>query len=220
MIVNGEVYLSPPLHRPPNAAGLPPLATRCNPLQPHRDDETALGSLLARSWALLRRSSDAIGRSWDTLGRSWALLFDTNHSKTAPKSDFKGSWFDLELILVDLKSILECPGPSKSSSRAGELLIFMFFQFQLSTGTFGSTWSVLGASWAQLGRSWAPLGFNLDALGANLDAPGATLVALGANLDALGANLDALGVNLSSVDRPGIISATPKTLPEPPESKL
>ena len=46
----------------------------------------------------------------------------------------------------------------ESSSRAGESLIFMFFHFQLSTGTFGSTWSVLGASCAQLGASWAPLG--------------------------------------------------------------
>ena len=64
-----------------------------------------------------------------------------------------------------LGSSLGCPGPSKSSSRAGESLIFMFFQFQLSTRTFGSTWSVLGASWAQLGASWTPSGSTWTLLG-------------------------------------------------------
>ena len=87
-----------------------------------------------------------------------------------------------------------CPGPSKSSSRAGESLIFMFFQFQLSTGTFGSTWSVLGASWAQLGASWAPLGLNLGALGTNL-AP--TWALLGPTWRQLGCCWNQVGTNLS-----------------------
>ena len=87
-----------------------------------------------------------------------------------------------------------CPGPSKSSSRAGESLIFMFFQFQLSTGTFGSTWSVLGASWAQLGASWAPLGLNLGALGTNL-AP--TWALLGPTWRQLGRCWNQVGTNLS-----------------------
>ena len=82
-----------------------------------------------------------------------------------------------------------CPRLSKSSSRAGESLILLFWQTWLSTWPFASVWSVSGASWTQLRRSWAPLGLKLDALGANLEALGANLVALGANLDALGANL-------------------------------
>ena len=91
-------------------------------------------------------------------------------------------------------SSLEYPGPSKSSSRAGESLIFMFFQFQRSTGTFGSTWSVLGASWAQLGASWAPLGLNLGALGTNL-AP--TWALLGPTWRQLGRCWNQVGTNLS-----------------------
>ena len=86
MIVNGEVYLSPPS---PSASQRRWTTTTCNQIQPSRDDETALGSLLARSWAILRRSWDALGRLWDALGRSWALLFDKNHSKTARKNDFR-----------------------------------------------------------------------------------------------------------------------------------
>ena len=56
--------------------------------------------LLGRSWRALGRSWDALGRSWDALGRPWAPLFDKSHSKTAPKSDFKSTWFDFELISV------------------------------------------------------------------------------------------------------------------------
>jgi len=70
----------------------------------------------------------------------------------------------------------------------------MFFLFQLSTGTFGSTWSVLGASWAQLGASWAPLGLNLGALGSNL-AP--TWALLGPTWRQLGRCWNQVGTNLS-----------------------
>ena len=82
----------------------------------------------------------------------------------------------------------------ESSSRAGESLIFMFFQFQLSAGTFGSTWSVLGASWAQLGASWAPLGLNLGALRTNL-AP--TWALLRPTWRQLGRSWDQVGTHLS-----------------------
>ena len=91
-------------------------------------------------------------------------------------------------------SSLGCPGPSKSSFRAGESLIFMFLQFQLSAGTFGSTWNVLGASWAQLGASWAPLGLNLGALGTNL-AP--TWALLGSTWRQLRRFWNQVGTNLS-----------------------
>ena len=55
---------------------------------------------MGRSWRALGRSWDALGRSWDALGRPWAPLFDKSHSKTAPKSDFRSTWFDFELISV------------------------------------------------------------------------------------------------------------------------
>ena len=198
MIVNGEVYLSPPS---PSASQRRWTTTTCNQMQPHttlynhmqpdRDAQTALGSLLARSWALLRRSWNALGRLWDALGRSWALLLDQNHSKTAPKSNFGRSWLGFEQNLIALGSSLECPGPSKSSSRAGESLIFMFFSFsfqhwllaQLGASwaplglnlevlgrLFASTWALLGAFWPQLVRSWRQLGLILAHLGPNLAA--------------------------------------------------
>ena len=135
--------------------------------------------LLGRSWVALGALLDApetlLGRSWTPLGRSWAILLDKNDSKTVPKSDFRRSWLDFDLILLYLASSLGCSGPSKSSSRAGENLIFMFFQFQLSTGTFGSTWSFLGASWPLLGPTWRQLGRSWDQLGANLGAVGTKL---------------------------------------------
>ena len=87
MIINGEVYLSPPS---PPASQRRWTTTRCNPpqphtttynqIQPHRDAQAALGSLLGRSWALLRRSWDALGRSWDALG---TLLDTLGHSCSA-----------------------------------------------------------------------------------------------------------------------------------------
>ena len=103
-----------------------------------------------------------------------------------------------------------CPRPSKSSSRAGESL--MFFQFQLSTGTFGSTWSVLGASWAQLGASWAPFGHLLASTWALLGPTWRHLGRLraqfghfggqlGTNLSPLWAILGALGVLLGTLGR-------------------
>ena len=83
--------------------------------------------------------------------------------------------------------------PSKSSSRLHESLLFMFLQCWLSTGPFGSTWSVLGASWAQLGVSWAPLGLNLGSLGRLL---GSTWALLGASWAQLGRSWALLGLNL------------------------
>ena len=113
---------------------------------------------------------------------------------------------------------MECPGPSKSSSRAGESLIFMFFQFQLSTGTFGSTWSVLGASWAQLGASWAPLGRLLAStwalLGPTWRQLGRLRSQLGrfggqldSTLDYLGRSWNALGHSWTPLDLPRAILA-------------
>ena len=75
------------------------------------------------------------------------------------------------------------PDAEKPCSRAGESFIFMFLQYWLSAGLFGSTWRVLGASWALLGGSWAPLGLYLGVPWANL---GATWVLLGPTWGLLG----------------------------------
>ena len=115
--------------------------------------------------------------------------------------------------MVVWRSSLGCPGPSKSSSRAGESLIFMFFQFQLSTGTFGSTWSVLGGSWAQLGASWPQLGRSWDQLGANLGAPGTNLVPTWALLEPSWDQLEpTLGYHGRSCDALGALLVTLRRL--------
>ena len=86
MIVNGEVYLSPPLHRPNYAAALPTLATTYNPPE-------TMEPLLGRSWALLRRSWDALGRLWDALGHSCS-------TKITPEQLPRAILGDLDSILI------------------------------------------------------------------------------------------------------------------------
>ena len=71
MIVNGEVYLSPPS---PSASQRRWTTTRCNRIQP----STTTLRRWNRSWvalgALLGDPETLLGRSWTPLGRSWMLL--------------------------------------------------------------------------------------------------------------------------------------------------
>ena len=86
----GEVY---PLLTSPTGLPRPP---KYLPPQPSQEYIAHFW----RSWNALGRSWDALGTLLDALGRSWVLFFDKNHSKRAPKRDFRRSWLDFQLIFV------------------------------------------------------------------------------------------------------------------------
>ena len=121
------------------------------------DLSDAAWAQLGASWAPLGLNLEPLGRlldsTWGLLGASWADLVPIR-----PKLGALGR------NLIQVGRFLVRLQPSKSSSRLGGSLIFMFLQYWVSTGPYGPNLDLLAASWAEVGclcrlldRCWALL---------------------------------------------------------------